>query len=282
MSKRKIIGFIFLGILAIAIGIGVVLKFKYGYGKISVYQSRFDIEAEPDTVGRWIKSGLEPENIKDVSFGSDNATGKSYIQIILDQTGRDIVKRVTSENTGKRVALTIDGYPFSMPVISEPIDSDVLDISGGVSYKYSEYLTFKARLLGYYYKYPFLQIPTLPEVKPDSPACGLQDFTSSGESMTDYGFSEDSNRLTVNTCKWCEKGDSCAFLCLSDKCNGGHSDIEQGKLGYNKILKERRDNCYWFEGNEDVRTSTDSRAWGWLCGNEVLIRGVSIPMIETQ
>ena len=92
--------------------------------------------------------------------------------------------------------------------------------------------------------------------------------------MVDYGFSgeEGDKKKLYTLIDRCDIGENCGFNCLSDKCVARKSDGDQ--RGFVKHLVKKEGDCYWFEGNEDKKTSWDSRWYGWLCGNELEILGV--------
>ena len=105
---------------------------------------------------------------------------------------------------------------------------------------------------------------------------GLELYVS-GNSMSDYGFiggSEeyilDSNHRIYTILEKCDIGEICSFVCQSNKCLTSEKDSRDAF----KMLKDKKDDCYWFEGNADKNTSFDSRWYGWLCGDEIKITGV--------
>lgn len=92
----------------------------------------------------------------------------------------------------------------------------------------------------------------------------------SGSSMEQYGYYDgmiikllhDEPRV----------GDAVSFKCLKEVCP---------KHSLFKILKKQDENCYWFQGRDDEWLvdgrkvhSLDSRSFGWVCKNDILIDGV--------
>jgi len=110
--------------------------------------------------------------------------------------------------------------------------------------------------------------------------------TINGTSMEQYGI-KDKSTVKVYTKRECKEGDFCAFKCNAEKC------VTKSHVYYLKKLITRNNDCYWFEGNpsprEEITTkindngsisksivkmiSFDSRSYGFLCGNEVIING---------
>lgn len=88
-------------------------------------------------------------------------------------------------------------------------------------------------------------------------------FAVSGNSMQELGF----NNGETLWAKYgdCNIGNICVFQCNSSKCGG---------LELIKQVKDKKDGCYWMEGNPSGKDTADSRNFGWLCDNELRIIGV--------
>jgi len=111
---------------------------------------------------------------------------------------------------------------------------------------------------------------------------------SSGDSMLEFGLSEKEHNIKIFPNKPCDTGDICAFTCRVRKCQFPCDDpntcqFNESTASYIKKLTKFENNCYWFEGNEDVwekdgkkYISIDSRKYGWLCGNDLEINGLVI------
>lgn len=264
----------FIGLIALAFVIGGF--FLNNYLKVPVNKSSLNIEVQTDVEGKWIKTGISENNVKDVFLNNGN------IAINLDEDGTKKFSKATSENIGKKIAFMYNGMIVSMPIIQSKIDNGTLVLKFSDAVSSEDVNEFKAHLLGYYYK-PFESIQNNSQQYIDTSNCGMQNVLSKGTSMTDYGFNEDSQFFHVNSCQLCEEGKSCSFICLSEKCTGDISDEQktlftQKKFGLNKVLKKLEGDCYWFEGNADRDTTTDSREFGWLCKDDIQIRGISYPL----
>ena len=103
-------------------------------------------------------------------------------------------------------------------------------------------------------------------------------FRVEGVSMREFGFKTDDiiNVYKPTLIRKCSVGDICVFHCLSEKCN--HSPEEQIAMNGGKYiikqLKQKNDKCYWFEGNPSGKRTDDSRAYGWLCENDINVIGI--------
>jgi len=112
-----------------------------------------------------------------------------------------------------------------------------------------------------------------------------------GGSMTDYGIPGDADHDIMQKLYYnqeCKVGDNCAFKCYKKECleNTDHLaavgyDQKSDHIGEIKHLVKQDGDCYWFEGNKNHwqengqwYTSSDSRKYGWLCGDDLKIDGV--------
>lgn len=76
-----------------------------------------------------------------------------------------------------------------------------------------------------------------------------------------------------------KEGDMVSFRCTNEKCP---------QINMVKHLTEKSGDCYWFEGrpdqwrNEDgeIKKSLDSRTFGWVCQDDIVINGVVKPICE--
>lgn len=112
---------------------------------------------------------------------------------------------------------------------------------------------------------------------------GGERFVFEGSSLEEYGFDSSSDpsvdsKHYLYRSKPCEIGDFCAFKCNTDKCRNSYFNSD----AFLKKVTEKNGDCYFFMGNENPVTrsdgikyySWDSRAYGWLCGNDLIIDGV--------
>lgn len=82
----------------------------------------FDLFAEP--------TGLTGAHLKKAEVGFSPQTGKPEIRLEFTDEGKKIFAKITKENVGKRVGIFLDGFPLSLPVVSEPILDGQAVISG--------------------------------------------------------------------------------------------------------------------------------------------------------
>lgn len=116
--------------------------------KVSTERALFDIRVM-DLKNNWTQTGVTSKNILsvEVAINKDNL---SEISIILDEEGKKIFEKITSENIGKLIGLFLDDTIISSPTIREKITNGQIVISG--TFTDEEAFSLKARLLGYSYK----------------------------------------------------------------------------------------------------------------------------------
>ncbi len=117
--------------------------------KVDVERAKFEIKLLI-LDNNWSEALITSSNIYSVDIINDN--GLKTVQITLDEEGKQILKKITSENVGKKLGLFVDNESMSIPVIKEKIALGQIEISGLSDFSDEEILGFKARLLGYYYE----------------------------------------------------------------------------------------------------------------------------------
>ncbi|HCC84492.1 MAG TPA: protein translocase subunit SecD [Candidatus Pacebacteria bacterium] len=75
-------------------------------------------------------TGLSGQKLKKTSVQFDPQTGQPTIGLQFDDQGKQLFAKLTSENTGKIMAIFVDGFPVTMPRINEPILDGQAVISG--------------------------------------------------------------------------------------------------------------------------------------------------------
>ncbi|NQV00095.1 MAG: hypothetical protein HQ538_05105 [Parcubacteria group bacterium] len=152
MRKKVII----IGILVILVLI-ISSLFYWQYTKskkVYVEQVKFEIKYKPfeiknelqKTIISWSESGITTGNIDKVEV---KKLKDGYgILIVLDENGRNMFKKVTSENINKRIAIFIDDVPISAPIVTDTITDGKMSITG--DFNKDEAYNLKTRLLGYY------------------------------------------------------------------------------------------------------------------------------------
>jgi len=74
--------------------------------------------------------GLTGKDLEKARLDFDENTGKPRVAISFNQTGAKTFAKVTKENTGKRLAILLDGKVVTAPVISTPIIGGQAVITG--------------------------------------------------------------------------------------------------------------------------------------------------------
>jgi preprotein translocase subunit SecD len=75
-------------------------------------------------------SSLTGRYLKRASLQFDPTTREPVIAISFDSEGAKLFEEITTENVGKTVAIYLDGFPLSTPVVNEPISGGEAIISG--------------------------------------------------------------------------------------------------------------------------------------------------------
>jgi len=76
------------------------------------------------------ETGLTGAHLKRATVEFDPNTGKPQVGLEFNEEGKKIFARITKENVGKRMAIFLDMFPLSAPVIKEPILNGKAVISG--------------------------------------------------------------------------------------------------------------------------------------------------------
>lgn len=79
----------------------------------------------------FLPSGLDGKFIKNASVQFDQTTNEPTVSLNFNDEGAKLFEQVTAQQTGKRLAIFLDGQLISAPVVRERIPSGQAQISGG-------------------------------------------------------------------------------------------------------------------------------------------------------
>ncbi len=99
----------------------------------------YETKRNPDGTTEKIPFLVKKEVLLTGDFLSDarvaiDQFNEPYVSLTFDSNGARIFGRITSDNTGKRLAIVLDGNVHSAPVIREAITGGKAQISGGFTY----------------------------------------------------------------------------------------------------------------------------------------------------
>ena len=77
----------------------------------------------------YLNTGLTGQHLKTVTLEFDQY-GQPKVSLVFNQEGSDLFEKITKENIGKTVAIYLDGYPLSTPVVNETISGGKAQITG--------------------------------------------------------------------------------------------------------------------------------------------------------
>ncbi|MFA5029474.1 MAG: protein translocase subunit SecD [Patescibacteria group bacterium] len=83
----------------------------------------------------WISTKLTGQQLKKARVEMDPNSGVPQVALEFNKEGADLFADITKRNTGKLVAIFLDGSPISIPRVSEPILSGQAVISGNFTVK---------------------------------------------------------------------------------------------------------------------------------------------------
>lgn len=89
------------------------------------------IELEPE----WVSTDLTGQHLKKAVVEIDQNSGVPQVSLEFNDEGSDLFAEITKQNTGKYVAIFLDGSPISIPRVNEPILSGRAVIAGSFSLK---------------------------------------------------------------------------------------------------------------------------------------------------
>ena len=88
---------------------------------------------------------LTGEHISDAAPSMDQRTNKAYVRLSFDNRGALLFEQLTGENTGKQMAIVLDGKVRSAPVIQEKISGGTASITGSFTTQEAQDLSLVLR-----------------------------------------------------------------------------------------------------------------------------------------
>ena len=88
-------------------------------------------------------TGLTGQDLKKSGLQFNQQTGEPVVSLVFNQEGQKKFAEITKNNQGKVLAIYIDGFPVTMPVINEPILNGQAMISGSFSVEQAENLAIQ-------------------------------------------------------------------------------------------------------------------------------------------
>lgn len=82
----------------------------------------------------WKNTTLSGKQLKRAEVSQDSRTGQVQVSLQFDDEGTKLFSELTTRNTGKQVAIFLDGEVLSAPRVNEPITSGSAVISGSFTY----------------------------------------------------------------------------------------------------------------------------------------------------
>lgn len=81
--------------------------------------------------GSFDETGLTGKQLKRTQVQFDQQTGEPVISIEFDEEGTKLFAEITKEHSGEVLAIFLDGFPITTPLINEPILNGQAQLSGG-------------------------------------------------------------------------------------------------------------------------------------------------------
>jgi len=86
------------------------------------------------------KAIVNDSDIKDANSGFNEMDGKSTVDLVMTTDGSDKWKKMTAENVGRTIAITVSDIVFSAPTVINPIMGGTTQISGSFTPEEAEQL----------------------------------------------------------------------------------------------------------------------------------------------
>lgn len=113
------------------IGETPLLEFKE-VGSV-VNASPNDGEASDNIQVEWVNTELTGKNLDSAVLTFNQNDGSPEVSLKFDEEGAKMFESITERNIGKEVAIVLDGYPISVPMVNEKIPNGEAIISGSFS-----------------------------------------------------------------------------------------------------------------------------------------------------
>lgn len=86
---------------------------------------------------QWVSTGLSGKQLKkataDIQQAGGSLTNQIVVRLEFDSEGTKLFSDLTSQNTGKQIAIFLDGIPISAPTVQSAITDGIAIISGNFS-----------------------------------------------------------------------------------------------------------------------------------------------------
>lgn len=108
-------------------------------GEDEIWASHILIKTKSETEivggGDWIYTGLTGKQLKSAIVSFDPQTNEPEVALEFNSEGAKLFGEITTRNVEKPVAIFLDGYPISIPIVKEPITSGKAVITGKFNFK---------------------------------------------------------------------------------------------------------------------------------------------------
>lgn len=98
-------------------------------GQIEVRSSHILIQSAPKTAN-WVDSGLTGKDIKKAQLAFDPQTQEPLVLVTFNDQGKEAFAELTKEHLGEPIAIFLDGYLRSSPVVQDVIADGEAQITG--------------------------------------------------------------------------------------------------------------------------------------------------------
>jgi preprotein translocase subunit SecD len=115
-------------------------------------QLEFKIQSSPSAaatnsavafLNQFTGTGLTGQQLRKAAVQFDQTSGQPAIGLQFDDEGKQKFAQLTTENTGKQMAIFVDGFPVTIPTINEPILDGQAMISGAFTLEEAKQLVIQ-------------------------------------------------------------------------------------------------------------------------------------------
>lgn len=114
------------------IGETPLLEFKE-IGSLINNASSSEEKASDNIQVEWVNTELTGKNLESAVLTFNQNDGSPEVSLKFDEEGGKMFESITERNIGKEVAIVLDGYPISVPMVNEKIPNGEALISGSFS-----------------------------------------------------------------------------------------------------------------------------------------------------